>query len=255
MIIRALALALATSVALHVAAEDDYATKAKAFLASLEQEGLDAKLVEQLKQTLDQQLAAAERDPNADFIGEALLSAFPDYRQAMKSWFRQYHDRAAKELMAVSAAADNDYLLAHANYFLARADLQGGRFDKAEKVLADLAATELAYFHRDYEVLFYLGLAQGQLLKREEATGTFERFLASYPAAPERYRTLAQKIANELKIRGENELYDLADRMTLVERFLAKQHSDQPTQTKQKEIVEILDRLIKLAEDQEQNGT
>lgn len=232
-----------------------YEKKARAFLESLTEDGVDDKKVAQLKALLEKQLATGKTGANDDFIGEALLRVYSDYRKAMRSWLRQYHDKAAKRLMQVSADADNDYLLAHANYFLARADLQRGLFEKAEKNLADLAKHELDFFHRDYEVVFYLGLAQGQLLKREQALKTFARFGKEHGDAPERYRILANKIASELKVRGENELYDLADRMTLVERFLSKKHSGKPTQAKQKEIVEILDRLIKLAEEQEKSGT
>ncbi len=247
---------LGLALALPARADDSYAERARAFLDALTLDKVDPKVVETLTAQLTAHLEGRAADPESDFIGEALLVAYPEYRAAMKSWFRQYYEQAGNQLKAVAAGTDNDYLLAHANYFYARCLLQLGSFETARGILADVARKdELARFNRDYEVVFYLGLAQGQMLMRDDAHRTFTAFMKDYPAAPERYRMLATKIASELKVRGENELYDLSDRMTLVQNYLSKQISGKDCQKRETEIVELLDALIKKAEEQEQSGT
>ncbi len=232
---------------------DSYIEKGNAFLKSLEEDGIDADKISALKAQLAK-LEGGEIDSNTDFIGEALFTTYPAYRKALKALYRDYYQKAASRLMKVSIKSDNDYLVAHTNYFLARTYLQQGMYERAEGILGELVASELNYFHRDYEVKFYHGLAQGQLLWRKKAAATFEQFIKQYPKAPERFRMLAKTIASELKVRGENELYDLSDRMSLVQRWLSKQHSGSSTQKKEKEIIQILDRLIKMAEEKEKNS-
>ncbi len=253
---RLLLLLLCSGLLVPMALADDtaYMQKGQGFLKALEEDGVDAEAVRSLRATLTK-LGGTELDANTDFIGEGLFTAYPDYRKAIKAWYRDYYKKAASRLMKVSIKSDNDYLVAHANYFLARTYLQQGLYERAEGILGELVASELKYFHRDYEVKFYHGLSQGQLLWREKAGKTFAEFIKNYPKAPERFRMLANKIVAELKIRGENELYDLSDRMSLVQRWLGKQHSGKTTQKKENEIVEILNRLIKQAEKQEQSSS
>ena len=106
----------------------------------------------------------------------------------------------------------------------------------------------------DVEAAFYRAVCLGQNREKEDAIVAAQRFLDDYPDAPERFKKAMEQIKAELVQEWESPLYDLAGRMNHVASKIKGGDTGDVTQAKQKEIVSIIEELIKKAEEQGNQG-
>lgn len=238
-------LALLAAFSLAAVADDRPLTweeRGEAFLKHLESSGTDPAQLEEIRAEWTR---AKEEAPGADFVGESMIRIWPEYREALHQFQQDYPLKAAETLTSALSGTTDPYRLAAGSYYKARCLLKLDEFEGALPLLEKVAGELAPYSQVEAEAAFYLAATRAQALDREGAIAALEAFLAKYVNAPERYRIVAEQLRDDLKYRGENELLDLSDRMKSVERLLDKAKSGEPTQEKQKEIVEILDKLIK----------
>jgi tetratricopeptide (TPR) repeat protein len=185
-------------------------------------------------------------------ITQGLSELYPAFRSALNALGEENLVQATSHLQELIESKD-PYLAAEANYFLARIHLLEERYEKS---LPLLDALEMKYAEssiRGGEALFLKGVALGQMLKREEATKTLERYLENYPNSPERMKIGAWRQLEQLKMIQDGTLSDAQFRMDFSRRRLALEDSSTELQTEQKKIVSILETLIKEAEEKECN--
>jgi len=207
------------------------------------------------KAVLDQ-LAESRKDPDRrqTTITETLRETNADFRKAMIA-LGEEDTTAAVTILKKLAASDDPYLAAEAAFFQARAHMMREDYEAARSPLAKLTSGKLAdktLYGGD--ALFMQGIAQAGLLDRENATKSLEKFIEENPDASERMIIGALTRIEELKYIKKGSLIDVEDRMDFSRRKLALEDSGDGTQKEQSNVIAMLDKLIKEAEEQEQQG-
>jgi tetratricopeptide (TPR) repeat protein len=186
-------------------------------------------------------------------IGMALGELHPELNDAISALLDENVDRAVGQLKSL-AASNNPYLAAEASYYLARAHVMTDQWELAASQLDKLSGPLAEQCMYSDNVQFLLATAQANLLMRKEAIASFEKFIADFPAAPERMRVGAAQQLAMLQALEDGSLPDVQDRMDFSRRKLAIDESGAPTRREQDNIVAMLDVLIKEAEDKENQG-
>jgi len=226
----------------------------------------DAQLMESFLQHIDTLDSVADRrdkvkeiisqydDSITDAVTEGLIQIYPKYADAVESSDAQQVDQAVKLLTPLTTAEDK-FLAADATFFLARTLMNNEQYEQAidhlEKLSGDLAAFSA---HRGPS-LYFTGLAQTGLLKKENAMKSFMRFLTESPDSPERMRVSAWRQLQELQAVEDGKLEDVYRRMDYSRRRLQLAKTDQSTQEQQDKIVEMLNKLIKEEEKKEASSS
>jgi len=183
-------------------------------------------------------------------IHQSLLLLHPEYKRADALLLGERFGAAAEAFAKLRDAVDR-YLKTYATYRYGLAEMNRDRFEEAAAAFTAVLKAPKKYSGCDVEAAFYLVVCLGQEREKEQAIVAANTFLKDYPDAPERYRKAMEQIKNELVQEWESPLYDLAGRMSHVARKIEGGDTGDPTQAKQKEIVAILDELIKKAEENE----
>ena len=214
-------------------------------------ESLD--LTSESRTRVQQILARAQASPDAraDALIESLNVIYPEFKQAQIQLAGPQAPQAMTTLTAL-AGSDDPYLAAHARFFAARTLAMDERYERALPMLEKLTADELAHTQESGEAMFLKGVAQVELLQRENALQTLKDFAKNYPFESERMVIGALHMIDELSYLQEGTLSDVTDRMDYSRRRLALTESGSRTQDEQENIVAMLDTLIEQAEQQEQ---
>ena len=187
-----------------------------------------------------------------DCIHQALLLMNPEYQRA-DALFQSERLGAAVERFEVLRKSEDEYVRGYATFRYALAQMNRERYEEAAAAFTSVL-NEHRYAGCDVDAAFYLVVCLGQEREKEKAIAAANAFLKDYPDAPERYRKAMEQLKNELVQEWESPLYDLAGKMTHVAKKIEGGDTGQPTQEKQKEIVAIIDELIKKAEQKEGQG-
>lgn len=197
----------------------------------------------------------AEARPDA-FIPEALAVLSPRFKLALDALRDERYEEAARRMHELADAAD-PYLSWHASAFELKALVYLERTEQGQ-VLA-----ETLYKHVEElskltflagEITYLLGYCQLQNLHYDEARQTLSGFAERFPDAPERLRMTAEQMVREIVARRKDGLGDVSDLMRYAGRELGHGRWDEPVTEKQREAVELLDKLIEEAERQEQSA-
>jgi len=186
-------------------------------------------------------------------IHQSLLLTSADYKRA-DALLLSERFAASADLFKRVAASDDQYLKAYATYRYGLAEMNRERYEESADAFQTVLNQWGRYVGCDIDCAFYITVCFGQMREKEKAIVAATRFEEDYPDAPERYKRAMEQMKNELMQEWESPLYDLAGRMTQVGRQIKKGETGNPTQGKQKEIVDILNELIKKAEKQEGKG-
>jgi tetratricopeptide (TPR) repeat protein len=219
------------------------AAVANSTTATIEQKALVAELVRQLRTAPEDRAAA---------ITESLRLLHPEFKAALAALGEDNLGAAIIGLTKLRESADA-YLAADASFYLARAYLLDERFEDALPLLADLQGKWADKTASGGEVLFLRGVAEAALLRHKEAIASLEKFLESYPAAPDRMRVGAFRQLEQLKLYQEGTLSDVHLRMDFSRRKLALEDTGSETRQQQDKIIDILAKLIKESEERECN--
>jgi tetratricopeptide (TPR) repeat protein len=186
-------------------------------------------------------------------IHQSLLMIEPDYKQADALLLGERF-AAAADLYKKLATSDDEYLKAYATFRFGLAEMNREQFEDAAGAFQTVLNEWGRYVGCDVECAFYIAVCYGQMREKEKAIVAATRFLEDYPDAPERFKAAMAQMKNELVQEWESPLYDLAGKMNQVGRQIEKGETGDPTQKKQGEIIEILNELIKKAEQKEGQG-
>lgn len=149
------------------------------------------------------------------------------------------------------------YIALHAAAAAARVLVEQEDLEEAESILEPLAAREQELIDKSFletEVDFLLGYCQLANLHYDKAAETLQRFEEQHPDAPERFRLPVRQMLQELQTRRPEGLGEVSDLMTYSGRRLANGKPGKPVLINQERAVELLSKLIKEAEEREQQG-
>ena len=99
--------------------------------------------------------------------------------------------------------------------------------------------------------LYFLAVAQANLLQNKQAIATFSKFIENNPSAPERLRVAAFRQKEMLAAIEDGSLSDVFQRMDFSRRRLENEKTGDVTQDQQDKIVQLLQKLIKEQEKKE----
>ncbi|HOB73360.1 MAG TPA: uL15m family ribosomal protein [Phycisphaerae bacterium] len=194
----------------------------------------------------------ADEDPS-EFLSAGIAILSEPYRNAVAALEKEEYPQAEAALRSMTDNKD-PYVSLHASALLARALVEQEKLEEAQAVLAPLATREQDLIEKSFleaEVDFLLGYCQLSNLYYEEAQRTLQNFERQHPDAPERFRLSVRQMLQELAARRPEGLGEVADLMVYAGRRLGVGRADKPVQTRQERAVELLNKLIKEAEDQE----
>ncbi|HQR07363.1 MAG TPA: hypothetical protein PLN21_11105 [Gemmatales bacterium] len=140
------------------------------------------------------------------------------------------------------------YVKNNLKLFLARALTNKRLHEEALAVLRSLTPETLVDPASYY---FYRAVCENKLRLKDDGLVSTNRLLASMQqSAPERYLVVAGLMQDEMSKWEDQDLGDVARRMEEIEARLDNAHGGAKTQEKQKEVIGMLDKLIKEMEDQ-----
>jgi hypothetical protein len=99
-------------------------------------------------------------------------------------------------------------------------------------------------------MLFYKATCQKALGLRDEGLETLNQLLKRTEGAPPRYQSVGALMQSDLELLESKSLDDIANKMSDVKRRLLLARAGEKTQKVEKEIVDLLDEIIKKKEDQ-----
>ncbi len=183
-------------------------------------------------------------------ITAALRLMHPDFAKAVEAVTGTPLDKDMEPLKAF-AEGEDPWLAAEASYYLARALGNLGRHEDAVPLMQAINEKFADTSARIPESHFYQGISLMNLLRRDDAADALNTFIDDYPKAPTRLRDQAMEAISTLESIEEGSIGDVADHMGLSGRRLGLEDSGKPTQSVQKKIVDMLEKLIEEAEKRE----
>lgn len=204
----------------------------------------------------EQWAACKECDPN-EFLTQALTALSPAFREGLDAYDADAYETCAEKLSKLADDA-NPFLAVHAAVYEIKALIQLERFVEADQRITRLTAdggTHLAqHSYFSAEIAFSKGFCLLADLQYEEAQEALSRFLVENPDAPQRLILSAMQILTELDNRVSGKIGEVADLMDYSGRRLKTADGGETVQQRQKRIVDLLETLIKEAEEQEKNN-
>jgi tetratricopeptide (TPR) repeat protein len=224
------------------------------FIAYLEErQDVPAKAAALIKQTWE---ACEDCDGNELLTqGLALLSA--EFREGLDAYDAE-EPEACIEAMRSLAEDENPFLAVHAAVYEIKAlvDLERApeALERLEAVIAEQDERVRLYSYLAPEVDFLRGYCLVLDLQYDEGERAIRAFLDGNPDAPQRLRVAAEQMLGEIANRRTGGIGEVTDLMDYSGRRLLAGDSGEPVQSRQERIIELLDKLIKDAEDREQNS-
>ncbi len=188
------------------------------------------------------------------FLSAGLAIVSEPFKTGLTALEEEHYDKAGDALKPLAESKDA-YISLNATGLLARCLVEQEKLEEAEQLLKPLAARESDLIDKSFmetEVDFLLAYCQLSNLHYDEALASLERFEQEHADAPDRFRLPARQMLQELQVRRPEGLGEVSDLMVYAGRRLANGQPGKPVQIKQGRAVELLTKLIKEAEDREQ---
>ena len=175
----------------------------------------------------------------------------------LRTDIRSFRDQLRQPHMASSTAkpefdfdsvTENEFVANHASLFYGRWLAQHQFYDEA---LERLEKISLPSVLDPATLLFYRGLMQHQLLKKDECLETVALLLENRETIPRRYAVLGQLMLADIEPLKTDSLDEVARMMSDVGRRTGLNRSGKRVRDQEKEVIEKLDKLIKKLEDQQ----
>ncbi|MFZ4395479.1 MAG: hypothetical protein ACOYOU_07615 [Kiritimatiellia bacterium] len=184
---------------------------------------------------------------------EVLLALNPDFVKALRLLNDENPAEALKMLDRLVGASD-PFLAAHAAWFRIQGLIGLERYEDALSALPAVQTNAMRYTQVAGEMLYTKGLLQAYLLERPAAAVTLRLYLETFPQAPPSLRGAAQGILDEIERAKPISLPEVATLMNESRRRLKLNDGGDLTQTRQGQIVQTLDAIIKELEKKNGGG-
>lgn len=207
------------------------------------------------RRSLDQLVNAedAERvDPNV-VVAEHLMQMHEVLRRGAIALSNE-ENAAALVALQEAAQTTDPWLRSAANVLAVKALMRLERFEAAAPILHRLQYQDYAHVQDGGELLLDAGIVHAGLLQREAAVRNLRTFLESYPRAPRGQLMLAAAVLDLLARFRPDSLGEARDLMNWSRRRIGLTATGEHTQSQQKRILDLLDKLIAQAEQQQGGG-
>jgi hypothetical protein len=224
------------------------------FIAYLEErQDIPADAAALIKQTWN---ACEDCDGN-ELLTQGLALLSTKFREGLDAYDAEKPE-ACIETMGSLAADENPFLAVHAAVYEIKALVDLERAPEALERLKALIAEEgerlRLHSYLAPEVDFLRGYCLVLDLQYDEGERAIRAFLEGHPDAPQRLRVAAEQMLGEIANRRTGGIGEVTDLMDYSGRRLLAGDSGESVQSRQEHIIELLDKLIKDAEDREQNS-
>lgn len=193
-------------------------------------------------------------DSQEMFIVEALAVLSEPFRNGLDAYDDEEYVKALESLTALGSDPD-PYLSANASVMAIKALVELERLEEALERVTALGESPMDLYTTMAPELAYLkGYLELRVLEYEKAAASLQALLAEFPEGAQRLRVSAKQMLAELARREPEKLGDVSDLMSYAARRLDHSETGDPVQERQRRAVELLEKLIEEAEQNEQSG-
>ncbi len=227
------------------------------FIASLEG---DSAIPAKVRKLIEASWANCQDCDAEEFLTQGLAVLSAPLRAGLEAYeVERYEDCVGA--MAELRNDPNPFVAAHAVAYEIKALVAldrllevGSRIDAitGERALLETDLAAHSYFAP--ELAFLRGYSLLVDLQYEPADIALKMFLRDYPKASQRLKIAAEQMVAELANRAPEQIGEVADLMAYAGRRLTHRDTGDQVRTRQQRIVDLLDKLIKEAEDQENSS-
>lgn len=175
-------------------------------------------------------------------IMAGLREISPEFAAATQALADSQWDEGLQALAQLEGAV-NPYLKAEAQFLAGRTLAQRERYEEAIARLAAVSNEPTHSLRAADAVLLQAKCLQG-MLRYEQATAAYQRFLAEFPEAAKRQRNEAQAALIDLEDIEADLLPQIHSKMNFSRRRLGLEDSGEKTQAVQDEVVSLLTEMI-----------
>lgn len=202
------------------------------------------------------QWSQAQDKDGASFLAEALSLLSPQFRKGLEQYEKEDLAGCAEAMKTLADDAD-PFLAAHARFYFIKAMVSQKNFASALEELEAIAPDrhtriEPHSYHLP-ELDFLHAYCLVENLRYEEASRHLVQFLTVHPDAPQRLTVSARQMLAELANRQPGRIGEVSDLMMFAANRLGHRDTGVDVQDRQKRAMDLLDKLIKEAEDREKN--
>ncbi|MCC7290731.1 MAG: hypothetical protein IT449_01565 [Phycisphaerales bacterium] len=198
---------------------------------------------------------STDKDGNA-FLAGALSVLSPQFRKGLEQYEAEDHAACAATMKPLADNPD-PFLAANARFYYLKALVAQKNFAAAlgelEAIAPDRHARIEPYSYHLPELDFLHAYSLVENLRYEEASRHLVQFLTVHPDAPQRLIVSARQMLAELANRQPGRIGEVSDLMMFAANRLGHRDTGADVQERQKRAMELLDKLIKEAEDREKN--
>ncbi len=180
-----------------------------------------------------------------DVLVESFAAVDPSTQRLLESSW----SRGPLEEVVYDGVRDLDVYRSQLELFRARWLTQHQYFDEALEILEQLSPEKVV---DPAGLFFYRAVCQSELLKRDAALDSLNLLLNHTLEVPLRFRTVAVILEKELSQRQEDDLGHISRLMADAGRHLELGRSGDRVQERQNQVIEAIDRLLKDAEQKQQ---
>ncbi|MCO6438256.1 MAG: hypothetical protein J5J06_14270 [Phycisphaerae bacterium] len=195
-------------------------------------------------------------DP-AEFLTQGLALLSPSLREGLVAYDQGDYPRCL-DVMARLRDDENLFVATHAAVYeiksLVALDRPVAAGPLIDRLLEDGGTALQAYTYATAEISFLHGISLLADLQYDAAAEVLEGFLSDYPGAPQRLTISAEQILAELANFQPGKIGEVVDLMDYSRRSLGGGSLGDVLHERQDRIIDLLDRLIKQAEQQEKSG-
>ena len=146
------------------------------------------------------------------------------------------------------ASGNNHFVRDHVGLYVARWLARNEYYDEA---LLQLQRLSVNHVVAPASLLFYRGLMEHQLLRRDECMETLQQLLEHEEALPRRFRTLAKLMLADIEPLEPDSLDEISRLMRDVRRRTGLYRSGKIVLGREQEVIDKLDKLIESLESQQ----
>ncbi len=227
-------------------------TPAKRFVAAV---SADPSIPEDAKNIVRSTWEKCDGCNEGEFMAQALSLTSARFRDVLETYDEERFAESAR--LAGEAKADsNRYTAIYAAGYEALSLVAAERFEAANRLLGELLTDEgrrdiASHSYLGPELAFLRGFCLVADLQFEEGEVELNRFLDEHPDAPIRLTIAARQMLHELLNREPGKIGEVVDLMKNSHGRLQLHDSGKVVQARQQRILDLLDKLIKDAEDNE----
>lgn len=198
------------------------------------------------------------KDCNAEeFLTQGLAVTSPKFREGLDAYDADEYSRSA-QLMHDLINDPDPFVSTHAAVYEIKALVTDDRLPEAAAKIADLKASQKpvdTYSYFGPEVEFLDGFTLLADLRYAEAEAALKKFLSDHGDASPRLTIAARQMLMELDNRQPEKLGDVVDLMDYSGKRLKVADASDPVRTRQQQIIDLLDKLIKEEEEKEKQNS